>query len=115
MRLYGSLNNRLMENSKQPTPVVGMGVTQCMYTDRHAYTIVEVISPKKIVVQQDDATRTDNNGLSESQQYSYKPDPDAPKEVITLRKNGRWIKQGNPMDSAGYLLGHREEYRDPNY
>ncbi len=34
-------------------PEIGMGVTEICYSDRHAYTIIEVITDKKIVVQQD--------------------------------------------------------------
>lgn len=48
---YGSLNNLMLTGTKgQPTPEVGMGATQLGWTDRHAYTIVEVINHRRIVV-----------------------------------------------------------------
>ena len=115
MALLGSLVNNLMA-AKQPTPIVpivGMGATMCGWSDRHAYTIVEITNPKTIVVQQDIATRTDSNGMSECQNYDYSPDPSAPKKVVTLRKNGRWVERGGGLwNGTTYHVGYRSEYYD---
>lgn len=109
MRLYGSLTNRLMENVKPPVPEVGMGATIVMYSDRHAATVVEVVGPKKIIVQEDTSTRTDKNGMSENQDYNYSPNPAAPRRTFTLRKDGRWHES-----KAGTIirLGERDSYHD---
>ncbi len=112
MQVYGGLINRLMENAKSPEPTVGMGATECMYSDRHACTIVEVRSPTTIVVQRDKAKRIDNNGMSESQTYEFTPNPEAPKVVVTKRRNGRWVAKGNKQSSPGFMLGERDEYYD---
>jgi len=54
----------------EPEPTVGMGVTMLSWSDRHAGTIVEVNMKKRyIAITEDDATRIDNNGISEGQQY----------------------------------------------
>jgi hypothetical protein len=110
MKLYGSLQSRIMESSKQPVPEVGMGATITMYTDRHACTIIDV-SPfgRRIIVQEDAATRTDTNGMSESQTYSYTPDPKGAVCVFSLRKDGRYVER---CGSNGLLVGSRRHYHD---
>ena len=108
-QVYGSIHNRMMENVKSPVPIVGMGVTILMYSDRHAATIVEICSPSTIIVQRDIATRIDKNGMSENQEYNYTPDTNAPKEVVTLRKDGRWKLT---KEKTVVRLGERDAYYD---
>lgn len=88
-KFYGSLNNRLMENSVGPKPVVGMGVTECCYSDREPYEIIEVKDDKHIVVRAMGYERIDNNGMSECQDYRYFSKPDGAVYHLVLR-NGRW-------------------------
>lgn len=109
MKIYGSLHNRIMEASKQPTPQVGDGCTLTLYTDRDAATVVEVISPKKVVVQVDKAQRTDKNGMSEDQSYEYAQDPNGAKHIYTLRKSGKWKSSTGP---DGIAFGFRNKYHD---
>lgn len=114
--MHGSFQNRMMENSKQPEPVVGMGVTRCGYSDRHPYTVIEIKSLRCIVVQADKATRIDNNGMSESQDYNIEPDPNGTTEVLTLRTNGRWKTKGESKDGGtGWMLGCRTRYHDHSF
>lgn len=67
----GSVMNCMM-SANSSVPKVGEGATILLWTDRHAYTIVEV-SPdlKKVKLQRCDSRRTDTNGMSESQEYDY--------------------------------------------
>lgn len=92
---------------------VGQGATYSIGSDRYPYTVVQVVSDRKIVVQRDDYRRTDTNGFSESQTYEYTPNPNAGKTVLTKRKNGRWHEQGQSMNSGGYHIGSRQAYQDP--
>lgn len=109
----GSFFNKIMSDSKQITPEVGMGATELMWSDRYASTIVEVSENKKTVtIQNDKAVRTDNNGMSDSQRYEYTPDTKMPKTVYTLRKNGQYVKKGMGMNGTTLLIGKREQYRD---
>lgn len=109
----GSLINTLMGAPADTTPKVGMGATILMWTDRHAATVIEVITPKKIVVQEDTATRTDNYGMSDAQSYDYTPNPNGVKRTFTLRKNGAWVMTGMAMQGGTRLrLGVRDEYYD---
>lgn len=111
MRVYGNLMNRIAEHvSGQPE--VGMGVTICMYSDRHAATVVEVRSDTTIVVQEDISTRVDDNGMSESQIYEYQRDARAPKRTFTRRKDGTWKERGA---GTGLQLGARRTYHDYSF
>jgi len=42
MKGYGNLVNRIMEDCKSVEPTVGMGCTEVCYSDRHAYTVIEI-------------------------------------------------------------------------
>lgn len=110
----GSLINLLYSNSRNPAPVVGMGATILMWTDRHACTVVAVSKDgKTVTVQEDKATRTDNLGMSDCQSYTFEPNPAAGKQVFTLRRNGRYVRQGSGMKSGeGLRLGTRDHYYD---
>lgn len=112
--MIGSLVNKIMSESKHPTPEVGMGATICMWSDRHAGTIVRVSkSGKEIDFQYDEAHRVDKNGISESQEYEYKRNPDASILTFTLRKDGRWVMKGEPTHNGRSLaIGFREKYYD---
>jgi hypothetical protein len=93
------------------TPVIGMGATLLGWSDRYAYTVIAMSkSGKTITLQEDDATRTDTNGMSESQQYDY---------VRNLR--GRIIKafrtksHGWRHKRMKVLLGVRDSYYDYSF
>lgn len=113
----GSLINKLVTESKQPVPEVGMGATICYWTDRNAATVVAVSeSGKQVTVQRDKATRKDNNGMSDCQQYEYERDPNGRLSVFTLRRNGKWVDKGSPMNSGACLsLGRRDEHYDYSF
>lgn len=109
----GSLINHLMSGGADKTPQVGDGATVLMWSDRHAGTIVEV-SPngKRVGFCQDKATRTDKNGMSDSQDYSYEPDPSAGIQYFTLRKNGAWVREGESIKGTRLSIGSRNEFHD---
>ena len=72
MKLYGSLNNRFMENCAGPAVIKeGMGATEYCWSDRHAYEVVKVVDAKHLLVRQYEAERIDSNGMSESQEYKF--------------------------------------------
>ena len=106
----------------QPDPVEGMGATVLAYTDRYPATIISVNSDKRVMllVREDKATRTDQNGLSECQSYAFEPNPEGQtwtfrqakngtwEEVRRNRETGRWIK----VNGAGLRIGERNKYHD---
>lgn len=96
-------------------PQVGDGATQQVGSDRYPYTVIKILSPRRLVVQQDNARRTDSNGMSESQTYEYSPNPNASEVIITLRKNGRWHRLGESIKSGSFYVGRRSMYQDPSF
>ncbi len=113
---YGSLTNRLMTDSLQKVPVVGMGATVLMHSDRKAVTIVSVSeNGKSLEITRDNAKRIDNNGMCETQEYEYTQRPDGQRTTYTKRKNGSWVRKGEPMHGQGLLIGERDEYYDFSY
>jgi len=88
---------------------VGDGVTISCWTDCLAFTVI-ARTAKTITIQRDIATRTDNNGMSDCQDYSYERNPNG--EVRTMRwsdKKHCWVD--------GCYHGHigRHEYYDYSF
>ena len=118
MKWYGSLNNRLLEHSKGNKPEVGMGVTQTLWSDRHAFEVIEVKDDRHITVRQLTAKRVDKNGMSECQDYEFTSDERNPKYRLYKTKKGRWvIRVGTRgVDSSyGWYIGRASEYYDPSF
>lgn len=83
------MNTQTTENSViidfVVTPKVGDGATLQMYTDRHACTVIAVSpSGKQVTLQEDTATRTDKNGMSECQSYTFARNPNGKVHVVRL-------------------------------
>ena len=112
-----STNNvisNVMADSKQPEPKVGDGATILFWTDRIAGTIIEA-SPTRIVVQEDHAEKN-FTGMTDSQSYTYSPDPNGATYVFTLRKNGRWVRAGDDLHRGQRVsIGHRSKYYDYSF
>lgn len=110
----------------QPEPVVGMGVTILMWTDRNAATIFRVFRAGKAVIvetRDDDARLVSGSIMSEAQQYEFKTRVNGARRYFRrndngmwdeVRKNeatGRWIK----TNGSGLRIGQRDTYRDPTF
>lgn len=116
--MTGSVFNNLMGGSGQLPPEVGMGATVLMWTDRHAATITDV-SPngRTVVIVEDNAVRVDSKGMTDSgQEYEFTPGDPAHAQVFTRRKNGAYVRQGEPMNGGTRLLvGYRKHYYDYSF
>lgn len=96
-------------------PVVGMGATINFHSDSKAAILVQITHKgKRIVLQQDKTTRTDHNGISESQSYNYETDPDGGIYIATLRNDGRFRLVGSTSGST-ITIGIRREYYDYSF
>lgn len=122
---YGSFHNLLAGNSKSLTEIeIGMGATQIGWSDRHAYTVVGIETyktgkkagqVKAVIATRDIAKRKDENGYySENQTYDFTTNPNAKQERYTLRKDGRYMREG-ATNSGVLLVGVRMEYFDPHF
>lgn len=118
----GSLINHIYSRTTGSVPEVGMGATICMWSDRHAVTIIEV-SQKYLVTQEDTATRADKNGMSESQEYVYTANPEGSLQYWKLDKNGKYRQAYKNQNgrlvfnghSSHLAIGRREEYYDYSF
>lgn len=115
----GSLVNHVSTRGAtgEERPEIGDGATRYLWTDRHAYTVIDVkVTPKRCVVtvQRDHAERVDANGMSEVQEYTYTPDPEGQIKRLTFRR-GAWRPIGASDDGSSYVFGHREEYYDYSF
>lgn len=110
----GSLQNLIADQSKDAEQVeVGVGATVVSWTDRHAGTVVEVSkSGHRIVVQEDTATRTDTNGMSDAQSYSFERNENGRLYEATRRKDGTYRLKGG---TSRVLIGVRDRYHDYSF
>tara|TARA_R110002012_G_scaffold50562_2_gene130765 strand:- start:5418 stop:5873 length:456 start_codon:yes stop_codon:yes gene_type:complete len=138
-KMYGCINNRLDSfrcYPKDKQPVVGMGATEYMWTDRHAHTVVKVEKNYQgkdfdiVTTQRDEAIahRDEKDNLT----YTYKRDTEAKKmyfkgvdykhpdgfdakvyfEVRWNEKTNRWNRT---QDDGNIGFGERREYYDPSF
>lgn len=94
------------------TPDVGMGVTILHYSDREPATIIEMSATgKRMVVQLDNYERTDKNGMSSDQTYTYSPNLYGLKIKVALTKKGWCVS-----NSTSYVfIGTRRRYYDYSF
>jgi hypothetical protein len=84
----GSIVNYLYGNNAT-VPIIGKGATVLLWTDRHAYEVLEINEKEKtVVIQAYEAVRMDKNNESENQEYSY--DKLVGEKMILKFKNGFW-------------------------
>ena len=106
MKLYGNLENRLMEGKQDIIPEVGMGATQLSWSDRDPYTIIKVISKNKILVQAD---RAENIGKEfYRQEWLITPDEEGTIKTLIQTKNGWKVLKGETR----FIIGVRDKYFD---
>lgn len=117
----GSLVNHVASREVAKLPEVGDGATLLGWSDRYPATVIEVFKKGKfdyIVVQEDSATRIDDNGMSEVQDYEYTRNPNGRKETFRVvedrfervyrAESGRFKKESG----YGLWVGRRESYHD---
>jgi hypothetical protein len=109
--VYGSFQNHIFGNGKnEVVPEIGMGATEILWTDRYAWTIVAIPSPKTIIVQRDKAHNTGGHG---SNAWTYERDENGIKCAVTLRKNGQWIVKGESLKNGiRFILNWRNAHYD---
>lgn len=88
----------------------GLAATYRIGSDRYAATVIAV-SPtaKKATVQLDHATRTDANGMSESQSYTYTRDPKGAVHVFYRGADGAYRDRKR---GGSCTFGVRRHYHD---
>lgn len=121
-----SMNCKVSENKNL---YVGLCGTQFVGSDRYAVVITEVVSPKCVRVEY--MTDADYNSTRPTDAFgnefiynmgSYvRVNEDRTKivakgKLFKLRKNKRWIIDGNDLWATGAVhFGEADEYRDPSF
>jgi hypothetical protein len=106
---YGTLTNKIFANEESAKPEVGNGATLILWSDRHAYTVVEV-GENFVLVTRDTAERLDKNFQFGQQKYSYQTDTSATPEKAVLGKDGKYYLAGHVLQ-----VGYRDEYYDYSF
>lgn len=101
----GNVQSWMLAGASKKQAQVGDGATVILWTDRYAGTVIKV-TKCQIHVQRDHAERVGPVVMSDSQDYTYTPDPEG--AVYIFRKTKRGYKCG----SFGLCVGHRDEYYD---
>ena len=117
-RWYGSLDNRLLENTRGLDPQIGMGVTECLYSDREPYEIIAIKDDRHITVRRMNYKRVDDNGMSECQDYEYTSNPEGYTCELFKNKKGIWVRRVGTRgvdDSHGWYVGYAERYYDYSF
>jgi hypothetical protein len=92
-------------------PAIGEGATVSYCADSHAMTIIAVSDNGKTVTAQRDSAKPAAGAAAYSNRWETKPDPTGAVMVFTLRQNGKYVQQGEPMRSGTKLhIGSRHEY-----
>lgn len=103
-----------METDTQLT--VGMGVTCGIGSDCYPYTLIEIVNERTIIVQEDRSKPEPGSDFYKDQRYAYTPNPNGGTFVLTLRKNGRWVRKGETLNSGFHWhLGTRRMYQNPSF
>jgi len=116
----GSFFNHLMANSMS-VPEVGKGATILHWSDRSAYFVNFVSADgKRVILERAKAVRTDENGMSDSQQYKYERDESAQIVLIVFR-HGKWREVSTGWDGktnynpVRIFFGTMQEYYDYSF
>lgn len=100
-------------NTSEVIPRVGMGATLYIGSDREPATVIQVThNGRRVVIQEDNSIRTDNNGMSEIQEYEYERNDKGTIHIATKRKNGVFRLVGGQVL---VVLGERRKYYDYSF
>lgn len=108
------MTKKLNEMYKHLMPEVGMPATAIYFSDRRAKTVVEVKTPNKIVVRENEVICKDYYAGD----YEVLDELcNMPELTFTRRKSGRWVEMGQSDDrhSVVLVLGYRCHYIDPSF
>ena len=94
-------------------PEVGMGCTECLFSDSHAATITKISPSGKTIWYRRDIAKVISGSCQDgSAEYEYKFDEKGYDYKATLRKDGRYRATGTNFYIA---VGVRREYYDPSF
>lgn len=91
-KLEGSIINRIHEGKTFVDEIeVGTPVTEYFWGDRYVHEVTKVIDQKHVFIREMKAIRTDDNGMSDCQEYRYESDENNP-EIELMKRGDVWYK-----------------------
>ena len=94
-------------------PKVGMGCTECLFSDSHACTITKVSESGKTIWYRNDIAKVIAGSSQDgSAKYEYTFDENGYDKKATLRKDGNYRATGTDYF---IVINHKEEYFDPHF
>lgn len=115
----GLINGLLSTMTGQPTPVVGMGITEFYGSDRRPGTIVEVSADGKKIGVVNDTYKPKKGTDYYDQEYDITPGvlgKDQSPSYYTLRKDGKYRYHSQKSNKGGAILvGSRDCYSNPSF
>jgi len=103
-------------NVTSRVPTVGMGATASFGSDEYPYTVIQIASPKKIIVQADSSKMSAGGEYFGNQDWTISRNRNGATMTVSLRKNGRWVNAGCGMWTSGnVVLGKRYRREDPSF
>ena len=114
---YGSVVNHIIANNYKDNKIeVGMGVTEIMWNDRHAFFIKEIITdkkgnPKELKLEGAWLKALGEGCYDVSREYKEGYFQDCKKMTIKRTRKGTWTNTGT-VDGRLFRIGHAEEYYD---
>ena len=111
----GSLINYLIANPNYVEPKVGMDVTECHWTDRTAYRIVNVDKDLKGFTMQKYDVRNDGDVFDQTWNYDNEDGtPRLADMTMHIRfKYNKWRTEGGSVMHLAFNT--RDEYYDPSF
>ncbi len=92
-----------------------MGVTEYLWSDSHAWEIIEVIDERHIVIRRLSYKMKPNTDWLD-QEYDYFSDPTAQTAKLFKTKQGVWRERiGRSLGDTKFGIGVAREYRDPSF
>lgn len=112
----------LMEHKAYNHLPIGSGGYVCCWTDRHAVTLMKVVSDRVVQVQTAIANVISGSTQDGSAEYQFAPNPNGQIMVFTKRRSrknfphGLWVLEGESVNGGTRLnLGGYSEYYDPHF
>lgn len=111
-RWYGSAQNRILENARPATPVVGMGATEILWSDRHGYEIIAVKDERHCT-----ARRLKRTIIGDWYAQNWRLESDENGYTVELfkTKEGRWVERRGRAYGNKFIIGWADEYEDPSF
>ncbi len=101
---------------REVVPVVGLPATIGSGSDSYPAKVTEVsASGKRIKVQRLCYHAGEGHDYFGTQVWVVTDEPEGDERVYTLRKNGRWIQQGDSINGQGIGLGFARAHQNPSF